>query len=198
MRWLVEQMRCAGRLKANGRRPARPLVASAWSGRHVPRLPYAGGTFLADLLERSIAAAARERSEEAMRTEAEAALSAARASVRALTRDFESFVDAAHRDEIARAEQQMRVEAWRSEPWPSLASKPRCCWPNMGRTSPCRCLRVRTAPFRQRGRNPSLCRMCERQEKRLRAAERELGVLGRVNPLPWRSSTRWGAASVPL
>ena len=46
-----------------------------------------------------------------MRTEAEAALSAARASVRSLARDFESFVDAAHRDEIARAEQQMRVEA---------------------------------------------------------------------------------------
>ena len=38
-------------------------------------------------------------------------MSAARASVRSLTRDFESLVDAAHRDEMARAEQQMRVEA---------------------------------------------------------------------------------------
>src|SRR4029453_10465515 len=72
----------------------------------------AGGTFLADLVERSLALSARERSQaEIMRTDAEAALSAARASVRSLTRDFESLVDAAHRDELARAEQQMRVEA---------------------------------------------------------------------------------------
>ena len=44
VRWLVEPMRCAGRLKANGRRACvRSLAASAWCGRHVPRLPYTPG-----------------------------------------------------------------------------------------------------------------------------------------------------------
>ena len=73
---------------------------------------HAGAAILAQHLERSLTLAARERAEaEASRSEADAALGAARASVRSLTRDFESLVDAAHRDELARAEQQMRVEA---------------------------------------------------------------------------------------
>ena len=66
---------------------------------------------MAALVETSLAAAARERAQaESARTDAEAGLSAARAAVRTLTADFESLVDAVHRDEIARAEQQMRVD----------------------------------------------------------------------------------------
>jgi chromosome segregation protein len=73
---------------------------------------HAGAAILAQHLERSLTLAARERAEaEASRSDADAALGAARASVRSLTRDFETLVDAAHRDELARAEQQMRVEA---------------------------------------------------------------------------------------
>ena len=48
---------------------------------------------------------------EAARTDAEAGLGRrARPRVRTLTADFESLVDAAHRDEMARAEQRMRVD----------------------------------------------------------------------------------------
>ena len=73
---------------------------------------HAAAGFLAGAVERSLAQAGVERAAaEAARTEAEAALTAARAQVRALGAEFESLVDAAHRDEMARAEQRMRVEA---------------------------------------------------------------------------------------
>ena len=185
VRWLVEPMRCAGRLKANGKRAsARSLAASDWCEARTAAAVHAGATFLADLLERSLATAARERSEaEAMRTDAEAAL-AGRASVRALTRDFESFVDAAHRDEIARAEQQMRVEALQERAMAELGLEAEVLLAEYGRTSRAGACAWRTAPHSPaRTKSPSLCRTCERQEKRLRTAERELSVLGRVNPL---------------
>ena len=188
VRWLVEQMRCAGRLKANARRAyVRSLVASAWCREaRTAAAVQAGGTFLADLLERSIAAAARERSEaEAMRTDAEAALSAARASVRALTRDFESFVDAAHRDEIARAEQQMRVEALEERAMAELGLEAEVLLAEYGPDQPVPVLAHEDGTaFASEDEKPEpVSYVRERQEKRLRAAERELGVLGRVNPL---------------
>jgi chromosome segregation protein len=146
----------------------------------------AGGTFLADLLERSLAAAARERSEaEAMRTDAEAALSAGRSSVRALTRDFETFVDAAHRDEIARAEQQMRVEALEERAMAELGLEAEVLLAEYGPDQPVPVLaREDGDAFASEDEKPEpVSYVRERQEKRLRIAERELSVLGRVNPL---------------
>jgi chromosome segregation protein len=145
-----------------------------------------GGTFLADLLERSLAAAASERSAaEAMRTEAEAALSSARASVRSLTRDFESFVDAAHRDEIARAEQQMRVEALEERAMAELGLEAAALLTEYGPDQPVPVLtREDGTAFASEDEKPEpVSYVRERQEKRLRVAERELSVLGRVNPL---------------
>jgi chromosome segregation protein len=147
---------------------------------------HAGGTFLAQHLERSLAMAARERSQaEAMRTEAEAELSAARASVRSLTRDFESFVDAAHRDEIARAEQQMRVEALAERAMAELGLEAAALLAEYGPEQPVPVLtRQDGTAFASEDEQPEpVGYVRDQQEKRLRAAERELGVLGRVNPL---------------
>ena len=147
---------------------------------------HAGGTFLAELLEHSLALAARERSEaEAMRTDAEGALSGARASVRALTRDFESFVDAAHRDEIARAEQQMRVEALEERAMAELGLEVAVLLAEYGPDQPVPVLtREDGSAFASEDEQPEpVPYVREQQERRLRAAERELSVLGRVNPL---------------
>ena len=147
---------------------------------------HAGGTFLAQHLERSLTMAARERSQaEAMRTEAEAELSAARASVRSLTRDFESFVDAAHRDEIARAEQQMRVEALAERAMAELGLEAAALLAEYGPEQPVPVLtRQDGTAFASEDEQPEpVGYVRDQQEKRLRAAERELGVLGRVNPL---------------
>jgi chromosome segregation protein len=147
---------------------------------------HTGATFLAQLLERSLALAARKRAEaEAMRTEAEAALSAARASGRSLTRDFESFVDAAHRDEIARAEQQMRVEALAERAMAELGLDAAELLTEYGPDQPIPVLtREDGAALASDDDQPEPVSYVRGvQEKRLRTAERELSELGRVNPL---------------
>jgi chromosome segregation protein len=141
---------------------------------------------LAHLLERSLGLAARERSQaEAMRTDAEAALSAARASVRSLTRDFESLVDAAHRDELARAEQQMRVEALAERAMAELGLEATELLAEYGPDNAVPVLTGEdgtTLAGEDEQPEPVLY-VRELQEKRLRTAERELNLLGRVNPL---------------
>jgi chromosome segregation protein len=147
---------------------------------------HSGAAFLAQHLERSIALAAHERTEaEAARTEAEAGLSAARASVRSLTRDFESLVDAAHRDEMARAEQQMRVEALAERAMAELGLEAAALLTEYGPDQP---VPVLTAPDGtvvsiEDDQPEPVSYVREQQQKRLRTAERELSLLGRVNPL---------------
>jgi chromosome segregation protein len=146
----------------------------------------AGATFLAQQLERSLALAARERSEaEAARSEAEAALGAARGTVRSLTRDFESLVDAAHRDEVARAEQQMRVEALAERAMAELGLEAVALLSEYGPDKPVPVLTredgsTTSGEDDQPGPVPYVR---DQQQKRLRTAERELSLLGRVNPL---------------
>jgi chromosome segregation protein len=147
---------------------------------------HTGATFLAHLVERSLALSAQERSDaEAMRTETEAELSAARASVRSLTRDFESLVDAAHRDEIARAEQQMRVEALEERVLAELGLHSTHLLAEYGPDQPVPVLAQEdgAAPSSEHQAQEFTPYVREQQEKRLRTAERELGLLGRVNPL---------------
>jgi chromosome segregation protein len=147
---------------------------------------HAGGTFLAKLLERSLALAERERSQaEVMRTDAEAALNAARASVRSLTRDFESLVDAAHRDELARAEQQIRAEALAERAIAELGLEASDLLAEYGpdKTVPVLTREDGTALASEDDQPEPVSYVRELQEKRLRTAERELSLLGRVNPL---------------
>jgi chromosome segregation protein len=152
---------------------------------------HAGGTFLAQLLERSLALAARGRSQaEVMRTDAEAALGAVRASVRSLTRDFESLVDAAHRDEIARAEQQMRVDALAERAMAELGLEATDLLAEYGPDQAVPVLiwedgsAVATGEGQPSSSRPEPVPYDRGlQEKRLRIAERELSLLGRVNPL---------------
>jgi len=146
----------------------------------------AGATFLAEHLEHSLDSAARERSEaDVARSDAEASLSEARASVRSLTRDFELMVDAAHRDEIARAEQQMRVEALAQRAMVELGLEVTALLAEYGPEMPVPVLmRVDCAEASAEDDQPEpVPYVRELQQKRLRTAERELSLLGRVNPL---------------
>jgi chromosome segregation protein len=147
---------------------------------------HAGATFLAQQLERSLALAARDRAEaEAARGDAEAALTAARATVRSLTRDFESLVDAAHRDEVARAEQQMRVEALAERAMSELGLQADALLAEYGPDKPVPVITredgTPTAAEEDQPEREPYVR--DQQQKRLRIAERELSLLGRVNPL---------------
>jgi chromosome segregation protein len=147
---------------------------------------HSGATFLAQQLERSVASAARERAEaEAARSDAEAALTAARGTVRSLTRDFESLVDAAHRDEVARAEQQMRVAALAERAMAELGLQADALLAEYGPDKPVPVITreddTTTAAEEDQPEPEPYVR--DQQQKRLRTAERELSLLGRVNPL---------------
>jgi len=147
---------------------------------------HTGATFLAQQLERSLALAARKRAQaEAARSDAEAALTAARETVRSLTRDFESLVDAAHRDEVARAEQQMRVEVLAERAMAELGLQADALLAEYGPDKPVPVITREdgtTAPAEGDQPEPEPY-VRDQQQKRLRTAERELSLLGRVNPL---------------
>ncbi len=146
----------------------------------------AAGTWLAARVERSLAAAGAERAErEAARAEADGALGAARARVRTLALDFESLVDTAHRDEMARAEQRLRVEALTEKAREELGLDPESLMADYG---PDQGVPVLVGPdgaaLTESDEQPEpVPYVREEQQKRLRTAERELAVLGRINPL---------------
>ena len=146
---------------------------------------HAGAGYLATRVAASLALAATERVDaEAARTDAEQALTAARANVRKLTGDFESLVDSAHRNELARAEQRIRVDALIEKAMTELGVDPEILIAEYG---PDRLVPVivdeDAAPVIDDQRPEPIPYRREVQQKRLRTAERELAVLGKVNPL---------------
>ncbi|MET1004930.1 MAG: AAA family ATPase, partial [Propionibacteriaceae bacterium] len=144
------------------------------------------GGYLARHIERSIALAGVRRSEaEAARGEADAALSVARTSVRTLTAEFQSLVDTVHRDEMARAEQRVRVEALADKAMTELGLEAEALVREYGPDLLVPVLtRADGSALTEDDEQPEpLPYVREQQQKRLRAAERSLGVLGRVNPL---------------
>jgi chromosome segregation protein len=140
-------------------------------------IQYAGGVAL-ELLEVSLQAAAAERSAaEESRTVTEGELLAVRARSRELAAELDSLTGAVHRDELARAEQRLRIETLETKAaeehgvgpdelvadyGPNIAVPPPAGAPDGTEASP-----------------------YDRavQEKRLRAAERALALLGKINPL---------------
>jgi chromosome segregation protein len=146
---------------------------------------HAGAGYLAERVAGSLALAAAERAAaEANRTDAETELAGARASVRNLTLDFESLVDSAHRNELARAEQRMRVDALVDKARAELGLEPGVLTAEYGPDQPVPVLVGEDGtPVAEEQRPDPMPYVREVQQKRLRTAERELAVLGRVNPL---------------
>ena len=135
-------------------------------------------------IEGSVAAAGRERSlvEKATR-DREAQAQRIRTSLRELTAEADLLKDSVHRDEVARAEQRMRIEQVQdkvlddfgvdadiliAEYGPDQLVPP--TQPSPGDEPPAE--EPQAYPF-----------VRAQQEKRLKAAERDLALLGRVNPL---------------
>jgi chromosome segregation protein len=144
------------------------------------------GTVLARHVESSLARAAAERTAaEAARGEAEAVLVEARRAVRALGSDFETLVDSAHREEIAQAEHRMRIEALTERAMTELGLVPETLTNDYGPEQPVPVLtRPDGAALAEEDERPEPVPYArEQQQKRLRAAERALAELGRVNPL---------------
>jgi chromosome segregation protein len=195
LRTLEERVRAlAGRADAlrraaEGEREARAraLVRRAQRRREAEAATavHAGSGYLAARVAASLALAATERGEaEAARADAEQGLAAARANVRRLTGDFESLVDSAHRNELARAEQRMRVDALVEKAMTELGLDPDILIAEYGPDRPVPVLANEDGtPLIDDQRPEPIPYLRDVQQKRLRTAERELAVLGKVNPL---------------
>ena len=133
-------------------------------------------------IERSIAKAQTERSRlEANRTDREGETLTVRARNRELTSELDQLTSSVHRDEIARAEQRMRVETLENKAVeelgidiPTLVAEygPDKDVPTFIETEDGEIVATELIPYRR-----------DQQEKRLAATERSLTLLGKINPL---------------
>ena len=133
-------------------------------------------------IERSIAKAQTERSRlELNRSDREGETLTVRARNRELTQQLDQLTSSVHRDEIARAEQRMRVETLENKAVeelgidiPTLIAEygPDKDVPTFIETDIGEILATELIPYRR-----------DQQEKRLAATERSLTLLGKINPL---------------
>ena len=133
-------------------------------------------------IERSIAKAQTERTRlENARADREGETLTVRARNRELTQELDQLTSSVHRDEIARAEQRMRVEALQTKAVeelgidiPTLVAEygPDKDVPTFIETEEGEIVATELIPYRR-----------DQQEKRLAATERSLTLLGKINPL---------------
>jgi chromosome segregation protein len=132
-------------------------------------------------LETSLESAAGQRAAiEKSRGESEAQLREVRARLRELARELEDLVNSVHRDELARTQQRMRIDQLSEKALAELGLDvdslvaeygPDQLVPFLG-----------PVPEGEVAPEPEVFDRGQ-QQKRLRAAERDLSMLGRVNPL---------------
>jgi chromosome segregation protein len=136
-----------------------------------------GAAALLDRLDRSLDLAAAERAAvEHERAAGEQELARVRDEVRRLAGDLDEITSVVHRDELARAEQRMRVEQLETRGMDELGIDPDSLVDEYGPHQP---VTVTDAE----GEVVTVGYVRDEQAKRARAAERALALLGRVNPL---------------
>ena len=128
-------------------------------------------------------AVAQVRRDEAQqrRTTLEDAVRAAREVVSAAAQEVRELTDSVHRDELARAEQRLKVEAMQARAVEEHGIAPEALVEEFGPHLP-----IPHVPGPDDAPNDvvePVAFVREQQEKRLRSAERRLAQLGRVNPL---------------
>src|SRR5690606_32011717 len=128
-------------------------------------------------LEVSVRRAAEAREEaESARVERDAALVLVRAEADRAAAELAALTEVAHRDAAARAQQELRVTQLHERAVTDLGLDPQTLIAEFGPDRP--------VPVRSEdGSEESVPYVRAEQEKRLRAAERALSLLGRVNPL---------------
>lgn len=147
---------------------------------------YESATYLLSRLEFSRTAVAAERdAADRDRADANEALGHARAAARHLAKELEGLVDSAHRDELARSQQRMRIEALEERALAEVGIDPETLMAEYG---PDQLVPVLVTddglPLAPEDAAPEpVPYVRDEQLRRLRVAERNLQVLGKVNPL---------------
>jgi chromosome segregation protein len=146
----------------------------------------AGARVALTYTETSVTLAQRSRSQaEALKKERDAELVFVRGEIRTLVDALENLKDSVHRDEVARAEQRMRIEALEDKTMEDFGIQPNELIAEYGPSqlvppSPT-ALGDEVDPDAPLPESYPFVR--EEQEKRLRGAEKQLAILGKVNPL---------------
>ncbi|MDO5500938.1 MAG: AAA family ATPase, partial [Propionibacteriaceae bacterium] len=168
------------RARAEARRRQREIEAAT------ARAVQAAAEQLAVHVTKSRAAATTERERaEAARAEADQAVRAARARTRELHEELQQLTDTVHRDELARAQQRMKVDALVERALGELGLDAETL---TGEFGPETLIPVLTRPdgtaLTEDDEQPEAIPFVRaEQEKRLARAERGLKQLGRINPL---------------
>ena len=180
----ADQLARAAVAERTAREEARRLAERAAREAEVARAVLRGCEIVAGRLDRSLrdAASARTAAEHG-RTVLEAELLDVRAKSRTIAEELEQLTDSVHRDEVARTEQRLRIEQIEArameefgtdadtlvvEYGPDQLVPPPPLAPDEEESEPPR----QPVPF-----------VRVEQEKRLKLAERNLALLGKVNPL---------------
>ena len=152
----------------------------------VARIVHEAAQVLAERVEvtRQRAAAQRDAAEQARR-QAESGTTQARHSTKAASARLDEIVRGAHRDEMVRIEHKMRIEQLTDKALSELGMEPDLLVAEYGPDQP---VPVITRPdgtaLTEDDEQPApIAYDRDQQTSRLRAAERNLAVLGRVNPL---------------
>ncbi|MGI8949907.1 MAG: chromosome segregation protein SMC [Ornithinimicrobium sp.] len=143
-----------------------------------------GAAYLIECTHKMATVAAAERDQAAAeQAEHGRGLAAARGRARDLGEELRELTDSVHRDEVARAEQRLRIEQLQTRATEELGMDPAVLVDEYGPH-----LLIPPVPGAPGAEDlddlPEPAPFVrEAQEKRLRAAERRLGALGKVNPL---------------
>ncbi|MGN6606154.1 MAG: chromosome segregation protein SMC, partial [Jatrophihabitans sp.] len=175
----------AVRLKAQQAREARARGAA------VARSVHAAAQQTLQYLQVSLDAAARRRDEvQQTRAAHEAELVTVRAGVRELAGTLAQLTDAVHRDEMVRAEQRLRIEQLETRAVDEFGVEIDALIAEYGPDQPCPPSAIEMHEYEQakdRGESVSAPQPGPfdraTQEKRAARAERDLALLGKVNPL---------------
>ncbi|OLF09619.1 chromosome segregation protein SMC [Actinophytocola xanthii] len=187
----AEELRRTARAERETRERAARAQAARARGAAVARAVVSGGELALERIERSLAAAARERDTvQAERHERERVLIEVRNKVRELSTELEKLTDAVHRDEVLRAEQRMRLEQLETRIAESFGIGLDDLVAEYGPAIPVPPSSVEVAEYeaaKERGETVSAPQPIPydraTQERRAKRAERDLSLLGKVNPL---------------
>ena len=178
----VDGLEAAAESELRARERARQARARREAQARVARAVQHGCRQTKGLVDTVLAVAKIQRAEaEAARTVSDAALREQRSAVAAIGDQLRELTDTVHRDEVARAEQRLRIEAMQTRAVEELGIEPDALVEEFG---PHQLIPHIAGPDEDADDLPQPIPF-ERaaQEQRLRSAERRLSQLGRVNPL---------------
>ena len=182
----AEQLEHAANLERTARARALEIRERRKREAQVARAVVLAAESSLDLLAQSVDLAQYEREKSVTgRQEQESEVKVVRDRIRTLTSELEVLTDSVHRDEVARAEQRLRIEALENKALEDFGVDPTALLAEYGPSV----LVPPSPPAPGDDINPNdpepqpYLYVRTQQESRLAAAERSLALLGKVNPL---------------